>query len=80
MRSTGKKGEEMNDKVTANKALYLALLAPLALVASLWLTPAATVLANATSPVFAQPPEPQCVCAYCGWPCGSGHASWCKYK
>jgi hypothetical protein len=30
--------------------------------------------------VFAQPPEPQCVCAYCGWPCGSGHASWCKYK
>lgn len=70
----------MNDKVTANKALCLALLAPLALVASLWLIPAATVLANAASPVFAQPPEPQCVCAYCDWPCGSGHASWCKYK
>lgn len=70
----------MNDKVKANKTLYLAMLASLALVASLWLGSAVTVSASVTGPVFAQPPEPQCVCAYCGRACGSGHASWCKYK
>jgi hypothetical protein len=28
----------------------------------------------------ADPPEPKCVCAECGHPCGSGHASNCSSK
>lgn len=30
--------------------------------------------------VAAQIPEPNCVCAYCNYPCGSGHSSNCKYN
>lgn len=29
-------------------------------------------------PVFSQAPEPQCVCAECGYRCGSGHATSCS--
>lgn len=29
---------------------------------------------------FAAQPEPQCVCAECGTPCGSGHTSTCSSR
>ena len=28
--------------------------------------------------VFSEAPEPKCVCAECGYSCGSGHASTCS--
>ncbi len=28
----------------------------------------------------ANPPEPQCVCAECGTPCGSGHTADCSSR
>jgi|WetSurMetagenome_2_1015567.scaffolds.fasta_scaffold128022_2 hypothetical protein len=30
--------------------------------------------------LYAQIPEPQCVCAGCGRKCGSGHTSTCPYR
>ena len=29
---------------------------------------------------YSQAPEPQCVCAECGRPCGSGHARGCSSR
>ena len=37
-------------------------------------------LAISTVAVYSNPPEPKCVCAECGRPCGSGHASNCSSK
>ncbi len=36
--------------------------------------------AISTLNVYSNPPEPKCVCAECGRPCGSGHASNCSSK
>ncbi len=32
------------------------------------------LIISTPEPVFSQAPEPQCVCAECGYRCGSGHA------
>lgn len=50
----------------------IALIASSALMLSL-------LLAGATK-AFAVQPEPQCVCAECGTPCGSGHTSTCSSR
>jgi hypothetical protein len=39
-----------------------------------------SVLAMATIPAVSEPQEPQCVCAECGNPCGSGHTSTCSSR
>jgi hypothetical protein len=38
------------------------------------------IILSTPQPAFSQAPEPQCVCAGCGYSCGSGHASTCPYK
>jgi hypothetical protein len=50
----------------------------LGLLASFGLLIAGVVLSSPQ--VFANPPEPQCVCAECGTPCGSGHTAACSAK
>lgn len=66
--------------VHVKKKFYLMAIAPLLLSALFWVGTALSASTISDKSVFAQPPEPQCVCAYCNRPCGSGHASWCKYK
>lgn len=38
------------------------------------------LIISTPEPVFSQAPEPQCVCAECGYRCGSGHAESCSYR
>ncbi len=37
-------------------------------------------LVTGAAKAFAVQPEPQCVCAECGTPCGSGHTSTCSSR
>jgi hypothetical protein len=36
------------------------------------------VMLTTAKSAFSQAPEPKCVCAECGHPCGSGHAKTCS--
>ena len=37
-------------------------------------------LVTGATKAFAVQPEPQCVCAECGTPCGSGHTATCSSR
>lgn len=39
-----------------------------------------SLLVSGSPRAFAAQPEPQCVCAECGTPCGSGHTSTCSSR
>jgi hypothetical protein len=39
-----------------------------------------SLLVTDATKVFATQPEPQCVCAECGTPCGSGHTATCSAR
>lgn len=39
-----------------------------------------SLLVTDAAKAFAAQPEPQCVCAECGTPCGSGHTATCSAR
>lgn len=62
------KGEKMK------KCFYSVLIAVLVLSG----TVISGLILSTPQPAFSEAPEPQCVCAECGYACGSGHATTCS--
>ena len=57
------------------KCFYAVLIAGVLLTGAL----VSGVILSTPQTAYSQAPEPKCVCAECGYPCGSGHAKSCSF-